>query len=279
MSDAATDFYHQKTEAELRFLIEHPEYYQPDLIESARRELRRRGLLQMEMPALEPQNLEAPASVARAGRGVNFLNLALAALVLGLGYYYYARQQRGGGVQAVAASARPKPMPRLTEVPTSAIPTYDVAGVVRRQLATVPAREKTNEEHLRQFRELCKRFWAAETQTEYLTGQAHAGKAGPMFAEQTLVARQSWHEWNRAAVYHFKFGPVMANQMDRMREAASSQQHILEQFPDLLPNKRFLKDRELVAREADVQDWLKDVLPTSPVTGKPYKATVLTAKF
>ena len=35
----------------------------------------------------------------------------------------------------------------------------------------------------------------------------------------------------------------------------------------------------MVARAADVQDRLKDLLPTSPVTGMPYKATVLTIKY
>jgi hypothetical protein len=280
VSEYSTDFYHQKTEAELRFFIEHPEYYQPDLIDSARRELRRRGVLLVAPPA-EPLvvDLEALASVTRTGRGVNFLNLALAAvLLLGLGFFYYAKQ-RGGGVQAVAAPAKPHVPPHLVEVPTSAIPTYDGSAVADRLVARMPAAEKKDPQALRQFRELARRFWTAEMQTEYLTGQAHAGKAGPMFAEQTTVVRQTWSEFNKGAVYSYRFGPRMANVYERMREAASSQQHILEQFPDLLAGKRFLNDKELVAREADVQDWLKDVLPASPVTGKPYKATVLTAKF
>ncbi|MBF9220224.1 hypothetical protein [Hymenobacter ruricola] len=279
MSDSATDFYHQKTEAELRFLIEHPEYYQPDLIELARRELRRRGLLTVELPPLAPQDFEAPASVARAGRGASFLNLALAAvLLLGLGYLYYTKQ-RGGGVQAAAVPAKPRPVPKLTEVATSAIPTYEASAVADQLVARMPAAEKKDPQALRQFRELARRFWTAEMQTEYLTGQAHAGKAGPMFAEQTTVVRQTWSEFNKGAVYSYRFGPKMANVYGRMRDAASSQQHILEQFPALLPHQQFLKDKELVSREADVQDWLKDVLPASPVTGKPYKATVLTIKY
>jgi hypothetical protein len=279
VSDAVTDFYQQKTEAELRFFIEHPEYYQPELIDLARRELRRRGVPLAAPVELTPQNFQAPPGVANAGRGVNFLNLGLAVvLLLGLGYFYYAKQQRGGGVTA-AVAAKPRPAPKLETVETSAIPTYEVSAVVARQLATIPGTEKKDPQVLRQFRELAKRFWAAEMQTEYLTGQAHAGTAGPMFAEQTLVARQTWSEFNKGAVYSYRFGPKMASQFGRMREAASSQQHILELFPDLLPQKRFLKDRELVAREADVQDWLKDVLPTSPVTGKPYKAPALTLKF
>jgi len=280
VSEYSADFYHQKTEAELRFFIEHPEYYQPDLLDSARRELRRRGV-QLAPPPTEllPVNLDAPDSVARAGRGMNGLNLALAALLLlGLGFFYYSKQ-RGGGVKAAAAPAKPHVPPRLIEVPTSAIPTYDGSAVANRLVAAMPAAEKKDPQALRQYRELCRRFWTAEMQTEYLLGQAHAGKAGPLFAEQTTAVRQTWSEFNKGAVYSYRFGPKTARLYERMREAASSQQHILEQFPSLLANKQFLKDPELVAREADVQDWLKDVLPVSPVTGKPYKATVLTAKF
>ncbi|MFD2721826.1 hypothetical protein ACFST9_24125 [Hymenobacter monticola] len=280
MSDYSTDFYHQKTDAELRFFIEHPEYYQPDLIDLARRELRRRGVQLVAPPAETAEvDLSAPADVANAGRSVNWLNLALAAvLLLGMGFFYYSKQ-RGGGVKAVAAPAKPHVPPRLVEVPTSAIPTYNGSAVADQLVARLPAAEKKDPQALRQFRELARRFWTAEMQTEYLTGQAHAGKAGPMFAEQTTVVRQTWSDFNKGAVYSYRFGPKMARMYDRMREAASSQQHILEQFPDLLADKKFLTDKELVSREADVQDWLKDVLPASPVTGKPYKATVLTAKF
>ncbi|MDO7849479.1 hypothetical protein Q5H92_24150 [Hymenobacter sp. M29] len=280
MSDHSADFYHQKTEAELRFFIEHPEYYQPDLIDSAKRELRRRGI-QLIAPPTEPfaVDLDAPASIAESGRSLGVINVLLAvALLLGVGWFYYSKQ-RGGGVKAVAAPAKPRLPPRLIEVPTSAIPTYSTSAVVERQLATIPASEKKASQAMRQFRELARRFWAAEMQTEYLTGQAHAGKAGPLFAEQTLVVRQTWSDFNKGAVYSYRFGPNMARHFERMRETASSQQHILEQFPDLLANKQFLKDKELVSREADVQDWMKDVLPTSPVTGKPYKATVLTVKY
>ena len=279
MSDTATDFYHQKTEAELRFLIEHPEYYEADLIASAKREQRRRGVQLAPLPAPIEANLDAPANLPRSEWSVGFLNLAMAAAVLlGLGYFYYTKYQ-GPAAQAVKqAQARPpKAPPRLIDVPTSAIPSYDgaVAATVVKQVARVPAAEKANPEHLRQFRSLCKRFWSAETQTEYLTNQAHNGKPSPMFAEQALVVRQTWRAWNQAAVYHFKFGPAMQADYDHMARAASSQQHILDLLPAKLTNREFLKDEEIVARENEVQDYLAKLLPASPVTGRPYRATLL----
>lgn len=160
----------------------------------------------------------------------------------------------------------------------SAIPSYDgpVAKSVEQQLRRVPAAERAGQP-LRQYRELAKRFWAAETQTEYLTQQAHAGQAGPLFAEQAEQVRRTWQAWNQVAVYTYQFGPGMQAHLLHMTQIASSQQNILAQLPGLLANRRFLTDKELTARERDVQDGLAKLLPASPVTGRPYKAIVLKA--
>ncbi|MEJ7660425.1 MAG: hypothetical protein WKG07_12840 [Hymenobacter sp.] len=143
------------------------------------------------------------------------------------------------------------------------------------QLARIPASEKKEAQALRQFKELGRRFWTAETQTEFLTTQAHAGKANPMFAEQALLVRENWRAWNKAVVYSYRFGPTMQGQFERMAQAASSQQHILEKMPSLLPGRKFLTDKELVARDNEVQDWLAGLRKSSPVTGRPYRVTVL----
>ena len=289
MADSLDDFYHQKTDAELQFFADHPELYQPSLIEAARQELRRRGVA----PAgaapreLPPLTYVSPEPAAPTGLRTGPLTLGLAAVLLvGLGGFYVVKQTNQPPPPP-AAPAKPKAPPQLVEVETSAIPTYDgvVAQAVAEQVKRLPAAELAaakatpNGEALHQYRELAKRFWAAECQTEYLTNQAYAGKASAVFAEQTLVARSSWSTWNKAAVYTYKrFGPTMHEDFERMQEVASSQQHILERMPDLLPKKQFLNDKELNARGAEVQDWLRAMRVTSPVTGKPYKATVLKAE-
>lgn len=280
MADTTTDFYQHKTDAELLFFVEHPDLYQPDLVAAARRELRRRGVAPTEAPAGSTPYLPAPEAPADGGLRTGPLLLVLAVLLVSGAIFYFVRHKSQPAAVA-AAPAKPKPRPHLTEVPTSAIPTYDVAGLVAQQVAQVPAAERTaavkeqNGEAMRQYRELVKRFWTAETQTEYLTNQAHSGKPNPMFTEQALVVREAWSNWNRAAVYNFKLGPIMGGHFDRMKSVASSQQHILDRLPDLLPKQAFLRDKEIVAREAEVQDWMRTLRPTSPVTGKPYEATVL----
>ena len=281
MSNSITDFYHQKTDDELRFFVEHPEHYQPSLVEAARRELRRRGVLQplsMEPVVMTP--FAAPAEApARWGMGV-----ALSLLLLAVGGGTYWLKQRDdtstAAAQARKEAQRRQPPPSLTAVATSAIPNYDgaVAAAVTQQLRPLPAAEKANAQHRRQFRELAKRFWAAETQTEYLTNQATNGQAGPNFADQALVVRETWRAWNHAAVYTYEFGPAMQAQLVRMSEAAGHQQHILDVLPGLLPGRKFLTDNETVGRTADVQDLVGGLLPVSPVSGRRYKRTVLKAK-
>ena len=282
MSDTITDFYHQKTDDELRFFVEHPEHYQPSLVEAARRELRRRGVLQAVplAPLMQaPYHPEPAAAPSRLGQGVA---LGLVLLTLG-GGTYWLKQRSEASAQAARTQAEARrhlPPPILTEVATNAIPNYDgaVAAAVAGQLRQVPAAEKANAQHLRQFRELAKRFWAAETQTEYLTNQAYAGKAGSNFTDQALVARETWRAWNHAAVYTYEFGPAMKAQLARMGEAASSQQHILDVLPGLLPGQKFRTDNELTGRAEDVQDLVGGLLPVSPVSGQRYKRTVLKAK-
>ena len=278
------DFYHQKTDAELQFFVDHPELYQPSLTEAARGELRRRGVrpAAVELPPFTYVSPAAPA--APTGLRTGSLTLGLAAvLLLGMGGLYFAKQKNRPPV----ALAKPKAPPRLIEVETSAIPTYDgiVAQVVAQQVQRLPTAERAAAKAtadgmaLRQYRELAKRFWAAECQTEYLTNQARAGKASPMFAEQALVARSTWSAWNKAAVYRYKMGPTMQQHVQYMSDVAGSQQHILEMLPGLLPERRFLTNKELSARSADVQGWLKEVRPTSPVTGRPYRAPSITIKL
>ena len=286
VANSIDDFYHQKTDAELQFFADHPELYQPSLIDAARGELRRRGVGPV-MAALPPLTYVSPAEpAAPTGLRTGPLTLGLTAVLLvGMGAFYVVKQKNQP--PPPTAPARPKASPHLEEVETSAIPTYDglVAQAVTQQVQRLPAAEraaakaKADGMSLRQYRELAKRFWAAECQTEYLTNQAREGKASAMFADQTQVARATWGAWNKAAVYSYHMGPTMQRQVQYMSDVASSQQHILAILPGLLPQRRFLTDKELNARSADVQGWLKEVRPTSPVTGRPYEAPNITIKL
>jgi hypothetical protein len=276
----ATDTLRTKTDAELQFFVDNPGYYHADLVLAARQELRRRGLAPTPPPA-EAVADYADEPAAGPNRRPLLIGVALLGFVGAGGAWLWASQP---AAQPLAAGQLTHPHRsadslKLETVEAHPIPSFDVDKLVAEQVATIPAAEKQKPQELRQFKGLCRRFWAAETQTEFLTAQAHAGQAGPMFGEQTLVARQTWRDWNKAVVYSYRFGPKMKDQLERMAGTASSQQHILANLPDLLEGRKFLTDKEMVSREADVQDWLAGLRRVSPVTGKPYKATVLEIKL
>ena len=276
---AAPDYFAQKTPAELSFFIENPALYEPALVEEARRELRRRGLApSQEAPATAPYQSAPAESGRRTGTWV-----AVAALVLMLGGGLFWNNQRDAEAAAAKAAASAlaakKAPPKLETVETNALPDFSAttAASVDQQLALVPAAEQAQlpAQPLRQYRELSRRFWTAETMSEHLLAQAQAGKSNPMLAEQTMLAREAWQQWNKAAVYSYKFGPVMTEHLDWMGRIASHQQHIMTDLPDIMEKRELLTTPELTKREDETQDLLSGLLPASPVTGKPYKATVI----
>jgi hypothetical protein len=271
----ATDVLRAKTAAELQFFVDNPSYYHADLVAAARQELRNRGVDPAPQPAAP--HYSATGSDYGGEPPATPRPVLVAALVLGLasvgGVIFWASRPAA----PIAAQVR-RPAPKLETVASYAIPTFDIDKIVETQLARVPAAEKQTPQTLRQFKGLTRRFWAAETQTEYLTAQAYAGKANPSFAEQALMARETWRGWNKAVVYSYHLGPVMQAQFERMGQVASSQQHVLAKLPDMLDDKEFLTDKEMVACDNEVQDWLAGLRPASPVTGKAYRVTVLDFK-
>ncbi|NML67833.1 hypothetical protein HHL22_21735 [Hymenobacter sp. RP-2-7] len=206
--------------------------------------------------------------------------LILLAVAAGFGVYRWsAAHERAAQAEAKRAAARLTPDAlKLDAVATTAMPEYNITALVDKQLAKVPAAEKADAQPLRQFREMSRRFWVAETQSEYLTQLADQGKAGAAFASQALLARENWRAWNKGAMYGYKFGPRLQEQYELMGKVASSQQHILARLPDLLANKGFLTDKELVNRTGDVQAWMADLAAVSPVTGRAYEITTLQAR-
>lgn len=265
----ATDVLHAKTDAELQFFVENPGYYHADLVAAARQELRRRGIGPAPQAAA-PDYADAYDDEAPTTRRPLALTAGLLALAAIAGGLYWSNRP--------APAPAPRPAPTLETVASHALPAFDIDKLVDDQLARVPNAEKQTPQTLRQFKGLARRFWTAETQTEFLVAQAYAGQASPAFAEQATLARETWRDWNKAAVYSYRLGPTMQAQYERMAEVASSQQHILKKLPDMLVTKSFLTDKEMQARDIEVQDWLAGLRPISPVTGKRYRVTVLQYK-
>jgi hypothetical protein len=279
MADFTTDFYHQKTDAELQFFVENPDHYQPDIVAEARRELRRRGVA-------PPQAAPAPAEVEYAppARGLPTGPLVLAVavvLALSLGVLYLIRHKNSpADTVTAAAPAKPKAPPRLTEVATSTIPDFGPAVVasVQRQVQRIPAAERgaaaKESMPLHQYRELAKRFWTAETQTEYVMNQARRGQLDAALPGHIQAVEATWEQWNKALRYSYKFGPAMSDHLDIMTRVARQQQEGLNDLLIVANNSQSYENDQTRKRAADVSDLLSGLLPKSPVTGQPYNTIV-----
>ena len=278
MADSITDFYHQKTDAELQFFVDNPDHYQPDIVAEARRELRRRGV------AL-PQ--PAPAPPVR-GLATGPLVLAVAVvLALSLGLLYFIKQKNSPATtpKVAAAPARPKEPPRLTEVATSTIPDFGpaVTASVQQQVQRIPAAERAAAAQeampLRQYRELAKRFWTAETQTEYVMNQARQGQLDAALPGHIQAVGATWEQWNKAVRYSYKFGPAMTAHLDIMTRVAQQQQEGLGDLLIVANNPQRYENDQTRKRTADVSDLLSGLLPKSPVTGQLYNTIVRRARL
>ncbi|MDB5270991.1 MAG: hypothetical protein JWP58_4031 [Hymenobacter sp.] len=273
-----TDFYLQKTDAELQFFVENPDHYQPDIVAEARRELRRRGVA-LPQPAPAPPT-EMPAPSAR-GFQTGPLVLAVAVvLALTLGVLYFINQKNHPAPAATAAPATPKAPPHLTEVATSTIPDFGPAVVasVQRQVQRIPAAERgaaaKESMPLHQYRELAKRFWTAETQTEFVMNQARRGQLDAALPGHIQAVEATWEQWNKALRYSYKFGPAMSDHLDIMSRVARQQQEGLNDLLIVANNPQSYENDQTRKRAADVSDLLSGLLPKSPVTGQPYNTIV-----
>ena len=271
-----------KTDPELQFFVNNPSFYHADMVAAARRELARRGSAAgapAPLPTAEPTYAapaEDPDEAAPPPGRSPLLWVGLLALLLAAGAWWWQRTPPTPVAGPRPAALSPDSL-KLTEVVAHPLPTFDIDGLVATQVARMPAAEQRPAAALRQFRELCRRFWAAETQSEFLVSQARAGKANEFFADQALAVRSTWRDWNKAVVYHYDLGPKMQDQVQRMAQVASNQQHVLDRLPGLLPGRQFLGDEELKGRQAEVEDIMRGITPISPVTGRPYRAIVLRA--
>jgi hypothetical protein len=263
------DILQLKTEAELRFFIDNPTYYQPELVDAARRELRRRpGAASPAPPLAEPAAAapdtdtastyaQAEAEAEPAQRPWLLLgSVAAVFFIAGLGFWFKSPAPL---VPAPAATAHAAPADSaataaaltLEEAPASPIPTFNTEEYVDKALAQVPASEKQNELITSQYRTISRLFWAAQNPSAYLIQQAQAGKPSPVLGAQLGLGLDLWRDFDRTQVYHYSFGPVMADHLSRMKAIAQYQGEALVELRNDVEAQRppYLDNDQAVAHQ------------------------------
>ena len=225
-SSSDPEFFAQKTDVELLFLAQHPELYHADLVSTARRELRRRGVSPNPTPA-EPQPIathlpaynddDEPSLWQRPSLWMG----VLAMLLLAGGWYWSNQRAEQRRQAAQAADVGP---PVLKSVETHLIPAFDslTRTQIAQELRQLPAAERTRDTAAtRKYRLLAERYWKAENQSAYLLKQIQTAPA-PDSARpgQTTVVEEEWRRLTKALVYNHGLTPVLAERMDLMRRAA-----------------------------------------------------------
>lgn len=229
-----------KTDAELRFFVENPSYYQAELVAAARRELRRRYPT-APLAAAVPPPAEAVQTVVTEydeparQRPAWLLPGVGAAVLLIAGLSFWGKGDKPHAAAAVAkapaAAARRASPPTLeTAITAPPLPTFDTERCVKQALARVPATEKTNDQHLDQYQIISRLFWAAHKPTAYLLRQVQQGKPNPVFKAQANMALALWTEFDRTLAYSYTFGPVMADHFERMKTVAGQQRQALAEL-------------------------------------------------
>ncbi|TGE15180.1 hypothetical protein [Hymenobacter elongatus] len=252
MSEASSpaDFLLSKTDAELLFLAQNPDFYHADLVAAAGRELRRRGVARAaEPPAAYYQDEdEAPARNWRMP-AVGIGLLALAAIL----YFWPTGTKNWQNKQGPVAQRE------LVAVQTHVFPTFDslTATQLHQMPRTLPAAERTDTTAQRKFLLLARRFWEAENQTDYLCHEVQAARIDSTFPGQVDITLDKWKRLTSALVYDHKLQPAMTARVELMRHAAVVRRETLAAMknqylygqPPLDRSLLYLNDSVMVLRQ------------------------------
>jgi hypothetical protein len=263
-SPSDSEFIQQKTDAELLYLARNPELYHTDLVNTARRELRRRGIspdpttesqpMDSHLPVYADDEL-APALWQRPALWIG----VLVALLLG-GLIYWQNQQAARRQAAEQARKEAGP-PVLETVQTRVIPAFDslTRTQIAQELRQLPAAERTRDTvATRKYRLLAERYWKAENQSTYLLRPLRTTQPDATLPGQASTVLEEWHRLNKALAYDHKLTPVLSERVELMRRAAYLRMDLLQNLsgrygnglPIYTPQLVRLQDSATVMREA-----------------------------
>ncbi|TGD78768.1 hypothetical protein [Hymenobacter wooponensis] len=253
MSVSSNDTFLQKTDDELRYLVEHSEFYHSALIMAATQELRRRGISLPTSPApSSPAPLaydyeeEAPAAWRR------WLPLAFGLVLLGFAGWLILRPKQNA-VSAKPAATAPLV---LEAVKTQRLPDFEAktkaqVQEVRQQL---PATDRADTTATGRYLRMARRYFLAENQSAYLTQIAKGDSAAGTFPSQVdlTLERISW--FMKAKAYNQHLHPVMEERLTLMQQALVLRRNSLLNFKSRYGSGNPMMDRDMNRADFEARD-------------------------
>ncbi|UYZ63425.1 hypothetical protein [Hymenobacter weizhouensis] len=227
-ANAAPDSLLQKSDDELLYLVQHPEFYHPDLVFRAGRELRRRGVALPQsisraapvLPANVPANVPADEAAEEAPRPRTrrWAAAAVAGVaVAGLGWWALAPTPPPPPASPAAAVEVPTELEAVVARP---LPTFEALTAkqvqeVRRQL---PVADRADTTATGRYLRMARRYWLAENQAAYLTRLALADSLTGTLPGQVDLTQERISWFMRAKAYNQHLTPFMEERLTQMQK-------------------------------------------------------------
>lgn len=128
-----------------------------------------------------------------------------------------------------AAATSPADAPQLTTAVATPIPKFDVESPILRQLALLPAAERSSAAAtMRRYQLITRRFWLAQYSTDFLLKEATTPPANlPVFAQQMALMQGHWRVLREGISQTKGVPPTMADHLHRMQQVEQIQRAAL----------------------------------------------------